>query len=203
DGDAGSPDEKALREVLALSVERASIHNVVFQGSGQPAGGLLPDWMSGYGFVFPTEPDLKRARHDREAVHNAPAWTLGYDDSDPLARLIAERVALNAHDAGLAVQPTATAKTGLRLVRIPLVSADPWVALAEAEGAAGLPAAKSKGGSAEDLYAAEQAELATQRIIPLLHLPVSYAAASSVKNWSLRPDGSWNLGDAWLGSGKP
>ena len=203
DGDAGSPDEKALREVLALSVERASIHNVVFQGSGQPAGGLLPDWMSGYGFVFPTEPDLKRARHDREAVRNAPAWTLGYDDSDPLARLIAERVALNARDAGLAVQPTATAKTGLRLVRIPLVSADPWVALAEAEGAAGLPAAKSKGGSAEDLYAAEQAELATQRIIPLLHLPVSYAAASSVKNWSLRPDGSWNLGDAWLGSGKP
>ncbi len=42
---------------------------------------------------------------------------------------------------------------------------------------------KNEGGSVEDLYAAEQAMLATQRIIPLFHLPVTYAASASLKNW--------------------
>jgi MarR-like DNA-binding transcriptional regulator SgrR of sgrS sRNA len=59
------------------------------------------------------------------------------------------------------------------------------------------------GDSPEDLYAAEQAMLATQRLIPLFHLPVSYAAAPAVKNWSLGADGSWRLADVWLGSEKP
>ncbi len=36
----------------------------------------------------------------------------------------------------------------------------------------------------EDLYASEQALLATQRVIPLFHLPVSYASAPTLKNWS-------------------
>ena len=39
-------------------------------------------------------------------------------------------------------------------------------------------------------------------MIPLFHLPVSYAASATLNNWSLRPDGSWTLADAWLGSGK-
>ena len=42
------------------------------------------------------------------AVRQAPAWTLGYDASDPLARVIAERIALNARDAGLTLQTTAS-----------------------------------------------------------------------------------------------
>ncbi len=50
--DAASPDEKLLREALALSVERGSIRSVLLQGAGQPAAGILPNWMSGYGFVF-------------------------------------------------------------------------------------------------------------------------------------------------------
>jgi hypothetical protein len=91
----------------------------------------------------------------------------------------------------------------LRLARIPLAAADPWIALAGVASLAGAPVPKNEGGSVEDLYAAEQAVLATQRIIPLFHLPVTYAASASLKNWWLRPDGSWNLADAWLGNGKP
>jgi len=201
--DVRSADDKMLREALALSVERGSIRSVLLQGTGQPTGSILPNWMSGYGFVFPTEADLTKARHDREQVRNVPAWTLGYDGSDPLARLLADRIALNAKDAGLTLQPTAAGTANVQLARLPLASAAPWVALAEVTASIALPTVKSKSGSVEDLYAAEQAELATQRVIPLFHLPVSYAATVALKEWRLRPDGSWDLGNAWLGSAKP
>jgi ABC-type transport system substrate-binding protein len=197
--DATSPDEKLLREALALSVERGSIRSVLLQGAGQPSASILPNWMSGYGFVFSVEADLQRARHAREQVRAIPNWTVGYDGSDSVARLLAERIALNAKDAGLSLQPTPASAADVRLVRIPLASADPWVALSGVAAQARLPDAKSKGG-VEDLYAAEQAILATQGAIPLFHLPASYAAASTLKHWTTRTDGSWSLADAWLGS---
>ena len=188
---------------LLVSVERASIRSVLLQGSGLPAASILPTWMSGYGFVFSTEADLPRARHLREQIHTVPTWTVAYDGSDSIARLLAERVALNARDAGLTLQPTSATSADLRLVRIPLASAYPWISLAEVAVMAGVPQPKVTGGSAEDLYAAEQEVLATQRLIPLFHLPETYAAAPALKNWSPQPDGTWNLADAWLGNEKP
>ncbi len=193
--DAASAEEKLLRGALAWSIERGSIRSVLLQGAGQPAAGILPNWMSGYGFVFSTEADLPRARQARAQVHTIPNWTLGYDGSDPMARLLAERIALNAKDAGLALQPTPVPGADLRLVLIPLDSPDAWVALANISAAAGMPAAR--GNAVEDLYQAEQAVLATERVIPLFHLPVSYASSAAVKAWALRPDGSWNLADTW------
>jgi peptide/nickel transport system substrate-binding protein len=199
--DAASPDEKLLREALAWSVERGSIKSVLLQGAGQPSASLLPNWMSGYGFVFQAGADLARARQAREQVHTAPTWTIGYGDADPVDRLLAERIALNARDAGLSLQPSSAANADLRLVRIPLASADPWIALASVATLAGMPAGKTRG-AVEELYAAELAVLAPQRVIPLFHLPVSYAAAGTLRNWGVRPDGSWTLADAWL-EGKP
>jgi peptide/nickel transport system substrate-binding protein len=206
--DAVTPEDKSLREALALSIERASIRSVLLQGAGQPAASILPDWMSGYGFVFPTDADLPRARHAREQVRVVPSRTVGYDSGDPIERLLTERIALNARDAGLSLQPTplspnSAAATDLRVVRIPLASADAWIALAGIADLARSPLPKRKINSIEELYAAEQSLLATQNLIPLFHLPVTCVATSSVKNWSLRIDGSLNLEDAWLGSGKP
>jgi len=201
-GDIASPEDKLLREALALSLDRGSVRSVLFQGAGQPAGAVLPNWMSGYGFVFPADADLPRARQMREQVHTIPKWIIGYDSGDPVARLLAERIALNGKDAGLWLQAAPAAAADLHLVRIPL-PADPWIALADVTARAGLPAARNKGGSVEDLYAAEQAILTTMRIIPLFHLPASYAVAATVKSWALRSDGSWNLADTWLGSAKP
>jgi peptide/nickel transport system substrate-binding protein len=204
--DTASADEKLLRQALALSVERGSIRSVLLQGAGQPAASILPNWISGYGFVFPTDADLPRARNARVQVHTVPTWTVGYDGTDPVARLLAERIALNARDAGLSLQPTAAAGADLRLVRIPLESPDPWIALANVAAVAGIPVGMPAGkdtGSVEDLYAAELALVTTQRMIPLFHLPVSYAASATLKDWALRADGSWTLADAWLGSGKP
>jgi len=199
--DASSPEEKLLREALAWSVERSSIRSVLLQGAGQPAATILPNWMSGYGFVFSTEADLAKARQAREQVRRIPTWTLGYDGADPLARLLAERIALNAKDAGLSLQPTAAPTADLRLVQIPLTASDPWIALGNVATLAGVQVGKAQG-AVEDLYASEVAVLATQRVIPLFHLPVSYASASALKNWTLRRDGSWAVADAWLGSPK-
>ena len=199
--DAASPEEKLLREALALSVERGSIRSVLLQGAGLPAGGILPNSMSGYGFVFSTDADLSRARHTREQVRTVPTWTLGYDGSDPVGRVLAERIALNARDAGLLLQPTLGPTADLRLLRIPLAP-DPWIALANVASLAGTPLGK-EGTPVEELYAAELALLGTKRFVPLFHLPISYAASANLKNWALRSDGGWTLDDAWIGNGKP
>jgi peptide/nickel transport system substrate-binding protein len=201
--DAKSPEEKMLRDILALSIERGSIRNVLLQGAGQPTASILPTWMSGYGFVFPTDADLARARRERNQVSSIPTWTLGYDSSDPMTQLLAERIALNAKDAGLLMQPTSSSTADVRLARIPLFSVDPWLALSACAAAAGLPSPQSQGGSVEELYTAETAVLATQHLVPLFHLPMFYATASTVESWSLRPDGVWRLDDVWLGSVKP
>jgi peptide/nickel transport system substrate-binding protein len=201
--EAASADAQTRREALSLCVDRASIGSVLLQGAGQPAAGILPTWISGYGFVFPVATDLPKARQLRAQVHSAPAWTLGYDANDSLARLIAERIALNARDVGLTLQPASSAAADLRLVEIPLASSDPWIALLEVIQLAGLPAAKSKSTSVEDLYAAEQAALAGKRLIPLFHLPVSYAASRNLKHLSIRADGSVDLAGSWLEAAKP
>jgi ABC-type transport system substrate-binding protein len=200
--DVSSPDEKLLREALGLSVDRGSIHNVLLQGAGQPAGSLLPTWISGFGFVFSSQADLQKARQLRDQAHTARVWTIGYDGSDPLARLLVERIALNAKDAGLSLVPTAAGASDLRLVRIPLASSDPWVALEGIAAQAGLSKAKNNGATVEELFAGEQAALASQRVIPLFHLPVFYAASASLKDWSLRSDGSVDLASTWLGATK-
>ena len=207
--DAASPEEKILRDALTLSIERSSIRSVLLQGAGDPAASILPNWLSGYSFVFPTEADLPRARHDCEqvkaAIHSIPAWSLGYDANDAQARLLAERVALNSRDAGIALQPTTAAAADVRLTRIALSASDPWVALSSVAAMTGVTLPKSKDVSAkessvEDLYAAEKTVLATQRIIPLFHLPVSYATATDVTDFRVRADGSWDVSNAWLGN---
>lgn len=209
--DTQTPQEKSLREALALSVDRASIRSVLLQSAGQSSGGILPNWMSGYGFVFSPDADLARARHEREQVRTVPSWTLGYDNGDSLSRLLAERIALNARDAGLSVQPTSAPNTDLRLMRIPLDSVNPWIALGEVSVLAGVSLIKEsnagantgKAGSIDDLYTAERELLATQRVIPLFHLPVSCAATAALNSWSVNADGTLNLADAWIGSAKP
>ena len=200
--DVSSPDEKLQREVLGLSVDRGSIHSVLLQGAGQPTGSLLPTWISGFGFVFSSKAELQKARQLRDQVHTARAWTIGYEGNDPLARLLVERIALNAKDAGLSLVTTAVGASDLRLIRISLASSDPWIALEGIAAQAGLAKPKNNGAAFEELFAAEQGELASQKVVPLFHLPVFYAASASLKDWALRTDGTLELANAWLGAVK-
>ena len=201
--DAASPEERQLRQALGLSIDRSSIRNVLLQGAGEPAGGLLPAAISGYGFVFPATPDLQKARQLRGDIRTIPNWTLGYDGSDPLSRILAERIALNARDAGLSLRPTNAADSDLRLAKIPIASSDPSVALSELLTRTGLPLSKTMGASAQDLFTQEQAALATERILPLFHLPVTYATAPTVKDSDVNLDGTLNLQHAWLENSRP
>ncbi len=201
--DPKTADEKLIRSALAHSIDRGSMKNVLLQGAGQPAASLLPNWMSGYGFVFSTDVDLKGARHERDRVRTAPNWTVGYDANDSVARVLVERVALNARDAGLELQPTTATTSDLRLVRIPLASADPWIALAKVAETLGMALPRASGESVEDLYAAEAALLAGQRVIPLFHLPAEYATSPALNDWRPAADGSWRLDEVWVEKDRP
>jgi peptide/nickel transport system substrate-binding protein len=197
--DRQSADDGRLREALALSLDRASLNNVVLQSGGEPSAALLPNWMTGYAFVFPATVDLPRARQNIAGLHQTAPWALGYDATDPGARVIAERIALNAHDTGLSLQPT-SGNADLRLVRVPLISLDAHVALAELAKSLGLVQPKLSSTMADDLYSTENGFLQTQRVIPLLHLRTASALQSTVRTWHESRDGRWDLADLWLGS---
>jgi peptide/nickel transport system substrate-binding protein len=199
--DAQNADEKLLRSALAHCIERGSMRSVLLQGVGQPTAALLPDWMTGYGFTFSTGVDLKLAQREREQVRTAPSWTLGYDANDSLARTLAERIALNANDAGLTVRPKPSSMADVKLVRVVVASADPWIALGEIGEHFGMPLPTSTGNSIEELYAQEQALLAGQRVIPLFHLPAVWAASFALKDWQPGADGSWHLEETWISPG--
>jgi len=201
--DKQSSEEAKQRDALALSIDRASIRSVVLQGVGEPSGALLPNWVTGYAFVFSSDQNLGRARQERSEIQHARAWTLGYDAGDPLARVIAERIALNARDTGISVQTTMSANTDLRLTRLVLASANPCIALPAVAAAAGVGATNLNSSSIDELYQAENAILQTQRLVPLFQLPAGFALSSALQDWSQDRDGAWHMDDVWLGSTRP
>jgi ABC-type transport system substrate-binding protein len=206
--DAQSPEERHLRQALSFAIDRSLLNTVVLHSAGEPAGGLLPNWMTGYEFLFPSALDSTRARQLHEGINQSVAWNLGYDQADPAARVIAERIALNAQDAGLNVRPldvrsSAAAAPYAQLVRIRLVSRDAQVALSHLATSLQLSAPSTQGPSTANLYAAESALLQTERVIPLLHLRTAVALARNVHGWSEGQDGSWDLPNVWLSLEKP
>jgi hypothetical protein len=188
-------------------MDRNALNNVVLQGGGESSAALLPNWMTGYGFIFPTNLDLVRARQEFAEAGPKKSWTLSYDAVDPMARVVAERIALNARDAGLLLQLT-TGTADLRLVRVPIISLEPHVAITCLAEMLRLPQPKFTSDSIDDLYATESSLLQSRQIIPLLHLRTAYEARPVVHDWAQTHDGSWRLQDVWLGpeqtaTGKP
>ena len=201
--DAQSTEDIRLRQALSFAIDRQALNSVLLQGGGEPAGALLPNWMTGYAFLFSTNADLAQANQVRSQLRQASPWTLFYDASDPVERVLAERIALNARDAGLQLQLTSSATADLRLVRIPIASLDRRVALTTLEAAVVVPLSTLSADSAEDFYSAERLLLESRRVIPLLHARVSFGVSGTVRNWSEDPGGGWRLPDVWLGAGKP
>jgi ABC-type transport system substrate-binding protein len=196
--DPQSPADGRQRQALALSIDRDLLSTVVLQGGGEPTGGLLPNWITGYGFLFPASINLEFARQVRSEIPHTTAWTLGYDATDPTARVIAERIVLNARDAGLGIQIASASGVDLRIVRIPLISLDARIALGELAAGLGFPQPKFGSNSIDDLYSAESKLLQSQRVIPLLHVRAEYGVAGTVRNWRTARDGSWHLPSIWL-----
>jgi MarR-like DNA-binding transcriptional regulator SgrR of sgrS sRNA len=198
-----SPEEERLRDALSLSIDRKVLNDVLLKGSGEPARGLLPGWMTGYDFLFSSDTDIPLARQTVTESKRGPAWSLGYDASDPAARLMAERIALNAADVGLKLVPSINAKPDIQLVRLNIASLEPHVALASLAAAIGGAPPKFAGTSSEEQYSAERTLLQSRRIIPLVHLRTTFALAGSVNNWTMNRLGGWHSADVWLGAEKP
>jgi MarR-like DNA-binding transcriptional regulator SgrR of sgrS sRNA len=197
--DAQSDEEQKIRDVLALCIDRASIRSGVLGDAGDPTAAILPDGISGYAFVFSAERNLTRAQEERGDIARAPAMTLGYDPDDAVARVIAERIVLNAREAGLTLQTVSGTKADMGVKRIEAVSSNPRIALGASAMSLGVPAPNYAGASIDDVFVAESKLLRGKKIIPLFQLPISYAISHSVQGWKMGRDGSWHLADVWLG----
>jgi len=198
-----SPVDIRTRKALALAIDRAAIHTVLLQRRGEAAESLLPAWLSGYAFLFST------AREPGAKPSGAAPLGLAFDAADPLAKVIAERIAVDCRAAGLPIQlsgKSGEVKAGmseLRLVRIKIRPAPAATALAELEAGLGLggyepdPAPES----IQTAYEAERSLLEECIVIPLLHLPEVYAVGQRVRSWktpAILLTGEWRFEDVWL-----
>jgi MarR-like DNA-binding transcriptional regulator SgrR of sgrS sRNA len=157
---------RSTREALSLAIDRASIHRVLLDRQGEPSGALLPQWLTGYAFLFPGTRDLARAK----ALPHNPL-SLAYDD--PSLMPIADRIAVNAIEAGIALRIVA-GNADVRLAAVPLRFED-------------APS-----------FEAERAILEDYRVIPLCHLPLAHAIAPHVRGWDAKPGQPLPLEDTWL-----
>jgi len=210
------PVDPRVREALGLALNRAVITNVLLQRRGTPATGLLPQWLTGYEFIFPGSTDPARARElraDAAAYVVITPIMLAYDAADPLAKLVAERIAVDAREAGILVQPYAESHINSRsarsqmnadavLLRLPLQSVEPSVALASLSDEMGLfsesvPSILSAT-RPEDLLDAERKLLTDHRVTPVAHLPQAIWLNNNVHNWQQAMTGAWLLDQLWV-----
>ncbi len=193
-------DDARVREALALAVDRAAIHNVLLQRQGEISGGLVPQWISGYAFLFPAAANIPRAR--ALAASAPPAQrSLALAASE---RTLADRIALNGRDAGLFVTVVPPGSgADVRLVEIRIPSSDPPTALAAAAAALDLPQ-PAPAAHPEGLYLAERALLEDFRVVPLFHLPDLYAVSGRVRGGpGIGPLGEWRFENLWLEGLRP
>jgi peptide/nickel transport system substrate-binding protein len=205
-------NDERVRQAIALSVDRAAINNFLLQRSGTISATLLPNWMTGYGFLFDTGRDLNRARGLVEQLASRPVVSIGFDQSDSLTSIIAQRIALDAAQSGCSVRagPTSAGRYDAEVVRIPIESSDPGTALTalartlQLNGAAAtaVTADQTAPGDYGRLYTLEHGLLAGSRIVPLVHVPEAYALSRRVNDWREPALGGWPIANAWLAPGK-
>jgi ABC-type transport system substrate-binding protein len=204
----------AWRRALAATINREAIAAVVLQGRGTPARSVLPDWLSGYGPVVASSdrPKLSAADAGAPPIEQRTVL-LRVDAADPVAQAIAERLAVDAREAGFSARvqaPTGLApRADARLVRVRVPATTPDRAFTQTAGrltTRGWPTITPPAGLALDAtYRAEQALLDRVVVVPIVHLPELYGVGDRVAsvNAAARAIGGWNLADVWLQGGKP
>jgi peptide/nickel transport system substrate-binding protein len=222
-----------LGEALSLALDRATMANVLLQRQVEPAASFLPQWLSGYAFVFSSastmENNVARAKEisgplfagaNGAAAPQPAPLRLHVDAGGDLAKLIAERVAINARQAGIPVQVQPrglthdvssgvaasgekTAETsGLRLVswRYSSLSEraelDAMVATLQLQNPADEKERAVE--DAEQLYARERRLIAERELIPLVVTPEYIGLGAEVRDWMPERWGEWHLADVWL-----
>jgi len=176
-----------IREAISLAIDRVAIRRVLLKDKGEISGALLPQWLSGYAFLFDNKRDAARA-HQLGA--GAAPLNLAYDRQDAVLRPIAERISVNAMEVGITMRP-GPGSADVRLVALPVTSPDGFAALADMAVLLKVPLASS-GWSAADRYQAERTMVDGAHVLPLFQLTRSWNVAPGVHNW---PD----LVDVWIG----
>ncbi|HUK31422.1 MAG TPA: ABC transporter substrate-binding protein, partial [Candidatus Acidoferrum sp.] len=209
-GRAAAQDAR-LAQALSLAIDRAAIVNVILQHQGEPAASLLPQWLSGYAFLFPTARNLEQGKQLRAQLPAIRSLSLVYDGGDPVAATVAERFAVNARDLGITVAVSAAnaganpANADMRLVRWHLETPDSQEALSALlarlaqPAAAGQPATQLPAlDTPEQRYNAERAALDAGSVIPIAFMPEIYGLGPNVRDWMAPRWGGWRLEDVWL-----
>lgn len=168
----------ALREAISLAIDRQTIQKVLLKDQGEPTNALLPEWFSGYAFLFAQPRDVQRAR---QLAGAAAPLSFFYDRQDATIRRVAERIAVNAMEAGISLR---SATVGKADVRLELLHLAPLADLALLLNQPPSPAGTSS-------HDAERALLEGYRIVPVLHVADAWATSQRVHNW---PD----LANVWL-----
>ena len=184
-----------LREAIALAIDRGALFNVIFQKQGEPTASLLPQSLTGYSFLFPTERDLNKA-HELRGGQTPQQLTLGVEGNGTM-QLAVQRIALNLHEAGFNVQ---IANAGVQTANLVLrkFSIDGGGAASALESmlrSMGVDTpVQEKTPSA--LFGAEREFLSRKTIVPLLDLPRAYAVGGRVRDLELLADGTPDLAGA-------
>jgi peptide/nickel transport system substrate-binding protein len=209
-----------LREAFSLSLDRGTMANVLLQKQAQPAAALLPQWLSGYAFLFTVDTNLERAKELRRALPaneaaGAAPLRLRVDPAGDLAKLLGERVAVNARQAAILVQviakpvPRAGAATpaaadptsGVHLFAWHYSSLSPRAELDSLFAAYNLTEPSEVNATSTDheqLYARERRVLKDRRVLPLIVQAESVGLGANVRDWMPAPWGEWHLADVWL-----
>jgi len=207
-----SAADDRVRRALASSIDRGALATVLLQRQADPAGALLPSWLSGYAPMF-------QNAAPRSTVSSLPLeqrqLTLRVDSADPLAQAIAERVAVDAREAGLAVKVQVPAglapRPDVRLVRVAFDATTPDRVLAAIMAGLGArttalattETAPPAGAPIDAVYRIERALLDRDVIVPIVHLPALYGLGERMESWdgpAVSPSGAWNLANVWLRS---
>jgi len=210
-----------LREALALALDRGTMSSVLLQRQAQPASALLPQWLSGYAFLFTMDTNPARAREIRTSLPPSVATVaapirLYVDTPGDLPKLIAERVAVNARQANLIIQvihhssqrsdplAVSTQKDAASSVHLfvwrysslsPRAELQSIVSANEHGASPELPANSA---NFEQLFAGERRILDDRAILPLVTLPEFVGLGANVRDWLPSPWGEWHLGDVWM-----
>ncbi|MGC1424610.1 MAG: ABC transporter substrate-binding protein, partial [Terracidiphilus sp.] len=195
--DVGALANVKLRGAIAAAIDRSALYNVIFQKQGEVTASLLPQRLSGYSFLFPTERDLNKAHELRGGLTTGP-FSLATEGDGPM-QLAAQRIVLNLREAGFNVQMASAGARHADLIlrELPLIGSDPAAAMEQVMRDAGA-ATPVEAATPAALFKVEQTYLDEKKLIPLLDLPRAFAIGARVRDLRLRADGTPDLADASL-----
>ena len=205
---------ESVRRTLAAAIDRGAIARVVLQGRAEAAGALLPQWISGYAPVVVGRTGEPLSRSAVAALTpDRRTLALRVAVSDPAAQAVAQRIAVNARDAGFVMTVQSPAGLGprfdVRLLRLPMRGPTPGAALSELMAGlgprtvalAGRVTPPEPGEPLDTVLRTERALLERAVLVPIVHVPELYAVSPRFQTWNgsaVLASGAWNLANVWL-----